>query len=151
VILPELLYDKYLGVIDMIKVTEISNVSKFREILSSQGYTINYVIRYVIDKITDYDKYRGIYLAYDSEYSNIFTTQKVKDFAEDIVFKHIMPAILEVDDYSYDFKKIFDKVLKSDEVKYDLKRFDQEFTYLANQQKQEWQDQIDELNKRYWK
>lgn len=119
-----------------------------KEYLSNHGYDIADIIEYVTERITTDEDYPGIALAYDSEYSDEYSKKEVKDFAKDFVTEYILPGIVSIGpDYEYDYSELFDDIIKKEELQ--IQELERDFEDLVELQQQDWQDDIDSMNREY--
>lgn len=126
------------------------NFNKAKKLLMSQGYNIDYVLKYIINHITnDSDRLRGIQLAYNSDYSTKDTSDEVEDFARGYIDDYIIPAIIEEgSDYEYEYTELFYDILEEDKYE-EIQDFNDQFIYLIDMSNNDMQDEIDERNSEY--
>lgn len=118
------------------------------ELLTDQGYTQDYMKTYIADHIA-IEKYHGIELAYDSEYGTKATKQQVLNFADDFIVNYVYSAVVDAgEDYEYDYTELIDDLLKEHED--DVKDFNREFEYLEKRESDDYQAEIDDLNRYYY-
>lgn len=135
----------------MLKVMmEDNSNDKVMDYLDEQGYDYKSSIDYIIEKITDYNKYPGLSLAYDSDYADNSTVKYVKDLAKHIFNNTARPMILKAGkDYEYDYSNIFDEAI--DDSSEELEEGELEFQSLVSTQADDWEAERDYLDREYFR
>ena len=126
------------------------NREEARRLLDLQNYSEEDMVKTVISYITNNSEYKGIDLAYNSEYSTDETILQVEDFAEQFVDEYVIDEIVvRGEDYEYDYTEIVYDMIEEHED--DIETLDKEFDYLVAELYSDSQDEIDAMNSEYYR
>lgn len=129
----------------MIKIVEAVKEPLYIQLLGEQGYTYKSLYDYIIEKITDYNNYPGISLAYEDDSSR---SDEVEDFVKRFIIDYVAPKIEELGhDYEYDYTDVFYDLLEENSS--EIERLDNEFDDLVARQREEWDDEMNHLRRWY--